>query len=252
MTSSSPDARRPIRPTPSMAPTAPTPPARPLTGLRNPRRWAAALAVALTATAAACGYSTPGAAPSPDTTTTTAPPTTEPAPETSAPDAPATTVVTGPTADDRERLARLPVEDRPGPGGYVRDLFPTWLDLDGDGCDAREQVLRDTSDPPATVGSGCRILAGRWISEYDGRILTDPATVDVDHVVPLANAWRSGADRWTTDQRAALANDPANLWPASASSLYARRWADVKLAYRLTVTTAERDALGQMFDTCTS
>jgi hypothetical protein len=244
---------------------------------RLPVATAVAAAFALALTAGACGNGAPvatpvvpgvtspaAAAPDPAPTGTAAPETTP----TTAPEAPA-----APTADDDLTvLARLAVVDAPPPGGYVRDLFPTWLDIDGDGCDAREQALRAASHPPATVGGGCRIMAGTWFSDYDGLTFTDPGAVDIDHVVPLAEAWRSGAAAWTTDQRAVLANDQANLWPVSAASnrsksdsppnewrpprreswcTYARRWITVKTTYRLTVTTPERDALGQMLDSCT-
>jgi hypothetical protein len=241
---------------------------------RFPGTAAAAFALALTA--GACGSPAPVATPVIPGVTTTSTPAPEPSTTDPATPAPTTTpdpepAPAGPDADDLGRLARLTVVDTPPPGGYVRDLFPTWLDIDGDGCDAREQALRATSNPAATVGGGCKITTGTWFSDYDGVTLTAPADVDIDHVVPLAEAWRSGAAAWTTDQRAVIANDQANLWPVSAASnrsksdsppnewrpprrdswcTYARRWVTVKGTYRLTITTPERDALGQMLDTC--
>ena len=51
--------------------------------------------------------------------------------------------------------------------GYDRDLFPHWVDADGDGCDTRREVLISEADDPVTVGSGCSLSGGRWYSYYD-------------------------------------------------------------------------------------
>ena len=79
--------------------------------------------------------------------------------------------------------------------GYSRDLFEHWKDLDGDGCDTRREVLiRDSRTATAPVGGrACRVEAGLWYSHYDGVWLTDPSGIDIDHLVPLAEAWASGA-----------------------------------------------------------
>jgi hypothetical protein len=169
-------------------------------------------------------------------------------------------------------LGAVAVSDTPSPGEpYRRDLWPHWKDPDGNGCDAREDALVAASTVPAVTGSGCKVTAGSWTSAYDGLVITDPSAVDVDHVVPLAEAHRSGGSTWSTDQRAGLANDQANLWPVSATSnrakgdkdpaqwrppvptiwcTYAHRWLAVKAAYNLTMDTSERDALGDMLSTC--
>jgi hypothetical protein len=165
----------------------------------------------------------------------------------------------------------LTIDDGPPPGGYLRDLFPTWKDIDHDGCDARRQALVAASVTPAQVGERCAVIAGTWTSAYDGITTTNPSEIQVDHVVPLANAWRSGANTWTTDQRTQYANDQAGLWAVSAASNqskgdsgpeqwrpprrevwceYAQRWVAIKIRWHLTATTYERDALGQMLDTC--
>ena len=155
--------------------------------------------------------------------------------------------------------------------GYNRDLFPHWIGQ-GDGCDTRDRVLiRDGQD--VSVGSDCRILSGAWRSFYDGLTLTRTSRVDIDHVVPLANAWRSGAKRWSRHRRREFANDLDNsqLIAVSASSnrskgdqgpeswkpprraawcLYSRWWVQVKRAWRLTVIRAERTELRKMVATC--
>jgi hypothetical protein len=191
------------------------------------------------------------------TTTTTVPVTTQPP--------------TPPPA--RPDLARLAIDDAAPPGGYDRDLFPTWLDLDLNGCDARDDTLTAESEIPVQR-DGCDVFAGRWTSVYDGVVVTDPGQLDVDHMVPLAEAWRSGAHAWDTVRRAEFANsldDPDHLVAVTAATnrsksdsppdqwrpgrqetwcWYATAWITIKVTWSLTATTTERDALGQMLDTC--
>lgn len=177
----------------------------------------------------------------------------------------------------RPSLAQLRVVDLVATQpGYSRDLFPTWLDLDANGCDAREDSLIAESLVAASVhrSGDCEVLAGRWLSIYDAVEVTDPSNLDVDHMVPLAEAWRSGAYAWDGTRRAAYANDltfadhliavtastnrsksdsPPNEWrPPRQDSWcrYASDWITIKLTWSLTATTPERDALGQMLDTC--
>lgn len=127
----------------------------------------------------------------------------------------------------------------------------------------------------ATVSSsGCEVLGGWWLSIYDGVEITESSDLDVDHLVPLAEAWRSGASGWETTRRAAFANDlsfpdhliavtastnrsksdsPPNEWrPPRRDSWcrYATAWVTIKVNWSLTATAAERDALGQMLETC--
>lgn len=172
-------------------------------------------------------------------------------------------------------LAQLLIRDGgTTPGGYSRALFPTWLDLDGNGCDTRKDVLIAQSLVGVSVGSGCAVTGGRWLSLYDGVEVVEPSRLDIDHMVPLAEAWRSGANAWDTARRAAFANDlsiadsliavttasnrakgdrgPDQWRPPRMDTWcrYASAWVEVKVAWSLTATTRERDALGQMLDTC--
>ncbi len=104
-------------------------------------------------------------------------------------------------------LERIPVR-KEQPAGYRRELFPQWLDVDGDGCDTRNQVLRRDSITPAQVDPvGCQVVAGDWRSPYDGATWESPADVDIDHVVALKEAWDSGAHAWDEARRIAYAND---------------------------------------------
>ncbi len=177
-----------------------------------------------------------------------------------------------PDADTaRKELRDLEVAPPGSMAGYSRDKFPHWARQYGQ-CDTREVVLaRDGQD--VVQDDACRAVSGLWYSTYDERILTSASQVDIDHMVPLANAWRSGADEWDTAKRRQFANDLSNpqLIAVSASSnrakgdqspdqwappnrgywcTYARAWTHVKYVYDLTITEPERDTLDAMLDTC--
>ena len=81
--------------------------------------------------------------------------------------------------------------------GYSRTLFKHWTDADGDGCSTRNEVLISEADDPVTVGAGCSLTGGRWFSYYDRVSWTDTGRIDIDHMVPLAEAWevREGGKR---------------------------------------------------------
>jgi hypothetical protein len=157
--------------------------------------------------------------------------------------------------------------------GYDRTLFKHWVDADGDGCDTRREVLIEEADDPVTVGSGCSLTGGRWFSYYDRVSWTDPADVDIDHMVPLAEAWDSGARTWTSTRREQYANDlgdyrslvgvtdnvnqskgdqdPATWMPTYDKCRYLREFVAVKLRWRLSVDNAEKSALQNLSSGCT-
>lgn len=167
-------------------------------------------------------------------------------------------------------LDQLTVASAGSMRGYSRDHFPHWRSA-GKNCDVRDTVLeRDGTDIKL---SGCNVVGGRWSSGYDDKTFTDPADVDIDHMVPLANAWRSGADEWSDDERGEFANDldRPQLFAVSATSnrskgdqdpaqwkppnrdywcTYAEDWIAVKHHWELTVTSDEKAALGDMLGTC--
>ena len=97
----------------------------------------------------------------------------------------------------RRAVSELPTA-REGRRGYDRDKFRHWIDADGDCQDTRDEVLDAES---VTEASGCDITTGEWRSYYDGEVWTDSSDVDIDHLVPLAEAWYSGARRWTAGTR---------------------------------------------------
>ena len=160
-------------------------------------------------------------------------------------------------------------------GGYDRDLFRHWVDADGDGCDTRREVLIAEAVVAPTQGSRCALSDGEWISRYDG--LTEQGNgrgFDVDHLVPLAEAWASGAHSWLPDRRERYANDlgyeqsliavsarsnrskgaqdPAAWLPPKADQRcwYAAAWVHVKTRWSLTVDTAEANTLRDLLPGC--
>lgn len=109
--------------------------------------------------------------------------------------------------DAKTVLSTIKVENE-YKSGYKRSLFTHWSDLDGNGCDTREEVLkRDSITMPQVDPYRCYVVAGDWYSRYDGLKLNDRSDVDIDHVVALKEAWDSGAWSWNNSQRQAFAND---------------------------------------------
>jgi hypothetical protein len=168
-------------------------------------------------------------------------------------------------------LAALTVAAPRSMAGYSRDRFPHWIQQGG-GCDTREYVLK-RDGTAVQANQSCHVVSGRWTSAYDNKTVTDPNALDIDHMVPLANAWRSGADSWTDDKRSHFANDLTRpqLFAVSASvnrakgdqdpaqwkppyhgywCKYAQDWIIVKRYWGLTVTAAEKSALVDMLGTC--
>ena len=105
--------------------------------------------------------------------------------------------------------------------GYDRAKFRLWVDADGDGCDTRDEVLISEAQIKPRIRSGCELRRGRWFSRYDGVATRDASTFDIDHLVPLNEAWQSGAWTWSPATRRAYANDlgyQASLIAVSAHS----------------------------------
>ena len=94
--------------------------------------------------------------------------------------------------------------------GYKRSLFKHWIDADNNGCDTRAEVLLEEATTTPKIGAKCKLTGGKWLSAYDGKVVTNPSQLDVDHLVPLAEAWRSGAWKWSDAEREIYANDLQN------------------------------------------
>lgn len=172
----------------------------------------------------------------------------------------------------------------PSEAGYRRDAFGSaWADIDGNGCNQRDDVLLRDAVPDSTrVGVQGRcdhdVLAGTWVDPYTGRrhVLDDlkdrsqAQAVQIDHIVPLAEAWVSGAAAWSDDQRRAYANDVGVLLAVDGATnaskgaadpaawrprkgyqcTYAVRWIAIKTTWMLSVDPSERAALGAMLTFC--
>ncbi|MCX5343854.1 HNH endonuclease family protein [Streptomyces atratus] len=171
----------------------------------------------------------------------------------------------------RTYLSELTVSAEGSSTGYSRDKFPHWITQSGT-CNTREVVLkRDGTN--VTQDSSCAAVSGSWYSEYDGATWTAASDLDIDHMVPLAEAWRSGASSWTTAQRQAYANDltrpqliavtdnvnqskgdqdPASWLPSRTAyrCTYVRAWVHVKHYYNLSVDSAEKSALQSVLNGC--
>lgn len=159
------------------------------------------------------------------------------------------------------------------PSGYDRDFFDHWIDADGDGCNTRREVLIEESITQVNIGPRCDVR-GEWWSAFDGVRTTDPGDFDVDHMVPLKEAWDSGAHQWDYRTRRAFANDlgfsgsliavsassnrsksdkdPAQWLPTnrSFSCQYTFNWLAVKYRWSLSVDSAEALALGRLVANC--
>ncbi|MFG2300030.1 HNH endonuclease family protein [Actinacidiphila glaucinigra] len=173
-------------------------------------------------------------------------------------------------ATARTYLASLKVatENRTG---YDRDLFPHWITISG-ACNTRETVLKRDGSGVVT-DSACAATSGSWYSVYDGATWTAASDLDIDHLVPLAEAWDSGASAWTTAKRQSFANDltrpqllavtdnvnqakgdqdPATWMPSRSAyaCTYVRAWVQVKYYYGLSVDSAEKSKLSSVLSGC--
>lgn len=173
----------------------------------------------------------------------------------------------------RTLLGQLTVADEVAPPGYSRTKFPHWSTQSGT-CDTREVTLKRDGQG-VQQDAQCRAVSGTWFSVYDGATWTDASDLDIDHMVPLKEAWKSGAADWPTERRRDFANDltlpqiiavtdnvnqakgdkdPGKWTPPLASyhCTYGRAWIQVKHHYHLTIDPGEKTALTGMLDTCGS
>lgn len=183
-------------------------------------------------------------------------------------------------------LDNLTVTSRPPTSDptYRREAFGNrWTDVDGNGCNQRDDVLLRDGVPGTVITAqqgSCPhdVLAGTWVDPYSSISITltaakDPAQsqlVVIDHIVPLAEAWASGARDWTDQQRLTYANDLAVLLAVDGATnsskgkhdpaawrptknyqcTYAHQWIAIKTAYALTIDQPEKDALLDMLTYC--
>ena len=159
-------------------------------------------------------------------------------------------------------------------GGYERALFKLWIDADSDGCNTREEVLIEEAIIKPKIGKSCTLTGGTWLSPYDGVKTTKASALDIDHLVPLSEAWRSGAWAWSTEQRQSFANDledtraliavslgqnrskgdkdPAQWLPPKGVCTYIADWIAIKARYQLSVDPVEATFLRTKVKSCKS
>ena len=170
-------------------------------------------------------------------------------------------------------LAEMPVAEE-SRTGYERTKFKHWVDQDGNGCNTRAEVLLEEAFLTPQKDTHCKISGGQWHSAYDDTYIDGPSTIDIDHLVPLAEAWDSGASAWTPAEREAYANDlgdPRSLLAVSAKTnrskadqdpttwmppaqtnhcTYLADWVATKMRWQLTIDPAEANTLTQISVTC--
>lgn len=171
-----------------------------------------------------------------------------------------------------DAIAKLKVAEEQR-DGYDRDKFKHWISH-GSGCDTRDEVLLAEAVEAPKQGDDCKLSGGRWESVYDGETVTDSSDLDIDHMVPLAEAWDSGAHGWTAERREQYANDldaersliavtsgsnrsksdqdPAEWLPTveEAHCTYAADWVGTKLRWGLAVDKDESAALDDLAGDC--
>jgi len=172
-------------------------------------------------------------------------------------------------------LNALSVDNNPyGHAGYKRSYFKLWIDADGDGCNTRAEVLMSETSRSTTHSGTCTIKTGKWWSAYDNSIITTASKLDIDHFVPLSEAWKSGAYKWSSSRREAFANDlgygPSLIAVSGTTNrskgdldprywlppnhgywcTYTATWISVKYRWYLSVDSAEKAALRALIATC--
>ncbi|MBQ0867417.1 HNH endonuclease family protein [Streptomyces sp. RK75] len=172
-----------------------------------------------------------------------------------------------------QAIETLPLE-KENRAGYKRTKFKHWVDADKDGCNTRQEVLIEEATQEPEVGPRCSLTGGQWLSYYDAKTTDNPRSLDIDHMVPLAEAWDSGASQWDAKKRERYANDlgsarslvavtarenrqkadrdPADWWvpAASASCRYLSDWVATKVRWHLALDQAEKNALGERAAAC--
>ena len=224
-----------------------------------------------------CGASEPPlpSAPLPIPSVVRAAPSATPAATTTAPAG--TPIPTAPTSTaEGVTLTIIVAPTSPDRPDYDRGDWRHWIDADRDCQDARQEVLiaESLSGVAYEAGDRCRVESGDWFGVYTGESFSDPGDLDVDHMVPLANAHRSGGWAWAKERKADYANDLSyanHLIAVQASAnrqkgskgpeewrpsrreywcQYATDWATIKQNWGLTATQPEADALRDMLETC--
>lgn len=142
--------------------------------------------------------------------------------------------------DNAQAQIERAVTKAAGNAGYSREKFMPggkWSDLDHDGCDTRQEILRrDMRDEGV---KGCKVLSGILIDRYSGKEypITNPGDqVDADHIAALEWVWSHGASGWTAARREQYANDPLVV-VATTAHINRSKGADGPAGFRPTSKT---------------
>ena len=176
----------------------------------------------------------------------------------------------------RDALAALPTKGRAPKTGYKRSQFGDGWAKAG-GCDTRNVILRRDLTNAVLGDDNCKVQAGALSDPYTGQRIAfkrganSSGAVQIDHVVALSNAWQTGAQQLSSEQRISLANDPLELlavdgpanqqkgdgdaatWLPSNKPFrcqYIARQIAVKKKYSLWVTPPERTAMERILASC--
>jgi hypothetical protein len=163
--------------------------------------------------------------------------------------------------------------------GYKRTLFKHWITISRAGqagCDSRKSVIIDEAIVKPKIETGCKLVGGEWLSIYDNVKVTDAGKLDVDHMVPLAEAWDSGASTWDELKRQQYANDmtdprhliavtgasnrsksdqdPSDWMPENKAYAceYLDNWVSIKVRWNLSVDKKEKDFIVTNLKSCKS
>ena len=156
-----------------------------------------------------------------------------------------------------------------------KEWHPRWRDSDRDCQKTRDEVLAEESRVPVTLSPDkCRVIAGKWLDPYSGKIFTDPQNLDIDHLVPLKEAHISGGSAWSTEKKRRYANDlsypatliavssrenrskgardPASWLPSNCAyhCEYVRSWKEVKARWELGSDAAENRSIEDIERRC--
>lgn len=177
------------------------------------------------------------------------------------------------------QLSQLAVKPPAPMAGYSRAQFgPAWADLDHNHCDTRDDILRrDLTQTVLEPGSTCVVKQGMLHDPYTGNNISfvrgpNSSVIQIDHLVALGDAWRTGATTWSAELREQYANDPvvllavdgpqngakgdadASLWlPPNQfyDCAYVVKQIAIKTKYRLWLTSDEREAMKNVLSGCT-
>ncbi len=158
--------------------------------------------------------------------------------------------------------------------GYDRDrYFGVWKDTNRDCQNTRQEVLiQETRAALAYTSRGCTVSRGRWVTSWDNRVHSYASTVQIDHTVPVHEAWGSGARYWSQTRRVAFYNDlsdsrtlsaqtsalnsakqakgPEAWLPPANRCAYIGQWVAVKIRWGLRVDSVEKAALVRLANSC--